>query len=296
MHVLVVGATGLVGAEICGRLAASGQQVRGLVRSTSDPAIRHTLAQEGVELVEGDLKDPASLARACTGMDVVISTANSARSRAAGDSIETVDLNGQKNLVDAARTAGVRRFVYISFSTGKSALSYAFKDAKLAVEKHLQASGMDYVILRPAIFMEVWLSPPLGIDAAAGTATLYGSGENPVSYVSAFDVANVAGLAATTPGIENRVFMLGGPEAVKPNDVVRAFERRTGRPIAVQHVPEEALKAQYESATDPLTRSFAAMMLMYAGGDPVDMRETLAAFPVTLKSVADHVERAAARP
>lgn len=69
----------------------------------------------GAELVEGDLKDAASLARACAGVEAVISTASSTLSRQAGDSIASVDEQGQLALVDAARTAGATRFVFVSF-------------------------------------------------------------------------------------------------------------------------------------------------------------------------------------
>ena len=74
---LVVGATGLVGSEVCKQLAATGQAVRALVRTPSDPGKVRKLEAEGVEIVTGDLRDPASLAAACRGVDVVITTASS---------------------------------------------------------------------------------------------------------------------------------------------------------------------------------------------------------------------------
>src|SRR6185503_10243695 len=112
MKTLLVGATGLLGPDICQRLTAAGHHVRALIRPTSDAGKRAALAGLGVELVEGDLKDPASLARACTGVQAVISTASSTRSRQSGDSIESVDQQGQSALVEAARQAGVDHFVF----------------------------------------------------------------------------------------------------------------------------------------------------------------------------------------
>jgi uncharacterized protein YbjT (DUF2867 family) len=67
MKVLVVGATGLLGSEICEKLVAKGHKVRALVRPTSDPARIERLRSMGVELVAGDLKDPRSLEKACHG-------------------------------------------------------------------------------------------------------------------------------------------------------------------------------------------------------------------------------------
>ncbi len=71
MKTLLVGATGLLGPEICQRLTGAGHQVRALVRSTADAQKRAALEALGVELVEGDLKDAASLARACAGAHAV---------------------------------------------------------------------------------------------------------------------------------------------------------------------------------------------------------------------------------
>ena len=84
MSVLVVGATGLLGGRVCKELAAQGKPVAGMVRSTGDDAKVGALREAGVELIEGDLKDPTTLQRACQGRTAVISTASASLSRQAG--------------------------------------------------------------------------------------------------------------------------------------------------------------------------------------------------------------------
>src|SRR5688572_29157182 len=111
--VLVVGATGLVGGEVCQSLARRGEQVRALVRATSAKEKIDALRSCGAEPWVGDLKDPDSLSAACRGVDAVISTASSTLSRQAGDSIESVDSAGQMNLVNAAKAANVERFIFL---------------------------------------------------------------------------------------------------------------------------------------------------------------------------------------
>src|SRR5579864_7185777 len=96
---LVVGATGLLGGEICRLLAERGDKVRALVRATANPERLVELKKLGAELSEGDLKDGASLDRACRGAHTVISTASATLSRQTGDSIQTVDMEGQMSLV-----------------------------------------------------------------------------------------------------------------------------------------------------------------------------------------------------
>ena len=89
--------------------------VKGLVRRGADPAKIDNLRKLGVELVEGDLKEPSSLEPACRGAKALISTASSMLSHREGDSIQTVDLDGQTHLIEAAKAAGVEHFVFISF-------------------------------------------------------------------------------------------------------------------------------------------------------------------------------------
>lgn len=287
---LIVGATGFLGSEICRRLRQQNQPVRALVRSTSDPAKKEALQAMGAELVTGDLKDAASLAAACADVTTVISTATAIVSRQEGDSLQTVDMNGQLNLITAAQNAGVEQFVFVSVSGGLPA-NNPLVEAKRAVEQRLQASGMRYTILRPTNFMEVWLSPIVGFDAANASAVVYGSGDNKISWIALGDVAQFAVDSLTNPAAQNAVLELGGPAALSPLEVIALFEAASGRTFAVQPVPEEALQAQLAAATDPIQQSFAALILATARGDAIDMTATLQAFPLHLTSVEEFVRR-----
>jgi NADH dehydrogenase len=284
---LVVGATGFLGSEICRRLAASGQPVRGLVRATSDPTAVERLRALGVETVQGDLRDRSSLDDACRGASTIVSTATTTRSRQPGDSIEATDEAGQLDLVAAAHAAGVERVVYVSYSgniTGDDPLTHA----KRTVEQRLRDSGMAFTILRPSYFMEVWLAPHLGFDYLGRKATVYGSGERRISWISLGDVAEFAVRVVRDSTAAGATIELGGPDALSPLEVVRIFEETAGAPFVVQHVPEEALRQQGASVTDSLQQAFAALMLNYARGDEILMEETLRRYPVRLTSVREY--------
>ena len=114
--ILVVGATGTLGMEICRRLVSAGQRFSAMVRSTSDPVKKEALDQLGGQLAQGDLKDRSSLDRACAGATAVITTPTAILSQQQGDTFESVDLRGQMQLVDAAVAAKVGHFVFISVS------------------------------------------------------------------------------------------------------------------------------------------------------------------------------------
>src|SRR5467141_1436325 len=188
--ILVVGATGSLGGEICSLLSQRGKPVRALVRETSNPDKVASLKAAGAEPVRGDLKDRHSLDAACRGARALISTASSTMSRQEGDSIESVDRQGQLNLIDAAAAAGVQQLILISFSS--FAPDFPLQSAKRAVEKRLRESGLIYTILQPTFFTEVWLSPALGFDAANAKAQVYGAGQNKISWISFQDVARFA--------------------------------------------------------------------------------------------------------
>ncbi len=291
---LVVGATGLLGTEVCRQLRDAALPVKAMVRSGSDPTKIENLKRLGVELVEGDLKVPSSLERACRGVKAVISTASSTLSRREGDSIQTVDLDGQIHLIDAAKTVGVEQFIFISFRNNPT-IQYPLTEAKRAVERHLRDGGLAYTILQASFFMEVWLSPALGFDVAAGRVRVYGDGRSKLSWVACSDVARFAVKASREPRAHNRIIEIGGPEALSPLEVVRAFEAAGSREIAVEYVPESTLRSELGSAEDPLQRSFAGLMLQYAAGDVVDMVDTLKLLPVSLTSVRDYVSRVLAQ-
>ena len=104
---LVVGATGILGAEIAQRLAAAGRPLAALVRPTSDASKLERLKAAGITLVHGDLKERPTLDACCRGISTVISTASSTFSRQPGDSIATVDHLGPTQF-DRSRESGRR--------------------------------------------------------------------------------------------------------------------------------------------------------------------------------------------
>lgn len=284
--VLVVGATGFLGGEVCAQLLAANKKVKAIVRSASDPSKVQALKAMGIETTVADIKNPGTLQEALDGVDAVISTASSTLSRTEGDSIETVDLQGQLNLVHAAAARGIQQFIYISFLPSPE--SFPLQDAKRAVEQQLLQSGINYTILRPTFFTEVWLGPHLGFDAFNGKVTVYGNGNNKISFISLRDVAAFAVASLDNPEAVNRIIELGGPEALSPAEVIAIFEQQAGRKFEVQYVPEEAIRAQHEAAPDSLQRSFSALMLTYAAGAEVPMKDTLQRIPVKLTSVKDY--------
>jgi NADH dehydrogenase len=256
-----------------------------LVRETSEPARVEALRKLGAEIVVGDLRDRESLDRACVAVDVVFSTATSIIREG---EISAVDEKGLLNLVDAARAAGVTRFVYVSFEELDTGAP--LEQAKRAVEDRLRASEIGYTILRAGLFHETWLTPATGFDAANGTVNVYGSGEAELSWIALSDVATAAVNSLEEPQAKNAIVPIAG-ERLSYRAVVAVFEEVTGRAIAVQQVPAAALAAQRDASSDEREQSFAGLMLgVAAGSPPGDGEEWLRRLgverPVTVRDVA----------
>lgn len=287
--ILVVGATGFLGMEICRQLAATNKNVSGLVRKTADQGKANSLKQLGVQLIEGDLKNSASIKKALQGITTIISTASSTFSRQDGDSIQSVDNDGQSNLIDEAVAAGVSHFIFVSFCFNPD--GFPLQAAKERAERKLDASGMSYSIIKPSFFIEAWLSPAIGFDFPNAKATIYGEGKNKISWISIPDVAAFTVAAVDNPAAKNKTLIVGGPDALSPLEVVALFEKTGSKKFELQHVPVEALQAQKKTATDDMGKSFASLMLIYAAGQEINMKEILKTFPVKLTSVREYANR-----
>lgn len=259
-------------------------QANGLVQWSDRPRIQRK-KRRLVNLVAN------SLDRACAGATAVITTPTAILSQQHGDTFESVDLRGQMQLVDAACAAKVGHFIFVSVSGnllkhGDNPLCAA----KQAVENHLRQSGLTYTILRPTFFTEIWLSPHLGFDFANAKATIYGSGENEISYISLHNVADFAVAALSNSAARNAVLELGGPETLTQLEVVRIFEEIAGRAFEKQFVPEEALQARKAAATNPVERTLADLTLAAARGERIDMGETFKKFSVRPRLVREYAK------
>jgi uncharacterized protein YbjT (DUF2867 family) len=228
--IYVSGAPGNVGTPLVKLLADRGQQVRVLVHK---PESAQALAFPGVETVVGDLDDPASLDSSIGGAETVFLNSG------VGPPILA-----QKNLIDAAKRAGVGRIVKLSWvgAAPDSPVSYGRMQSE--AEEHLKASGVPYTILQAHAFMQNILGQA---GAIAAQDAFYGSaGEGKASYVDTRDIAAVAATALMEPGHEGKVYRVTGPEALAYGDLAAIISKVTGRPISYVNLTgpqmEEGLK------------------------------------------------------
>jgi len=298
--ILVVGATGVVGGMIARGLLEQGKEVRVLVRrdSPSSQLVQQglatsaeTLIETGAQPVHGDLRDRASLDAALENVETVVTTANSAM-RGGADSLQSVDLEGNRNLIEAARDAGVDHFTFVSLLGADPDHPDPFMQAKGQSEASLRESGMGHTILAPTAFMEVWPAMVVGMPALQGqTVTLVGEGSRRHSFVSNRNVAAFAVNAVDHPAALNRHLAIGGPEALTWREVVATYERVLERSIPVEYV---AMGEPVPDLPDPMPEMLEGMETY---DSVVEMEETSRTFGVPLTMLETFVrEQVASQP
>ena len=294
--ILVVGATGRLGGAITQMLLAQGQSVRVLLRTVSPSAelakqglatSAETLIAAGAQPVYGDLKDRASLDAACDGVAAVMTTANSAL-RGGDDNPQTVERDGNRNLIDAAKVAGVKQFIFVSMVGAIPDSPVPFIAGKGQTDAYLRISGLTYTILAPTAFMEVWPAMVVGLPLMTGLpVTLMGEARSRTSFISAADVVAYAVAALNHPAALNQTLMISGPEALSYRDVVGVYEQVMGRSIPVNFV----------AAGEPVPGLPPAMSALLAGMDfdvIVDSSDQAHTFGVHQTSLAEVIQRTAA--
>ncbi|HEU5345290.1 MAG TPA: SDR family oxidoreductase [Ktedonobacterales bacterium] len=284
--ILIVGASGRLGGIVARRLLADGQAVRAMSRAPEKLA---ALSGAGAEVVVGDLRDPDSLRRACHGADAILSAAHAFDGKGA-NSPRTVDDQGARQLIEAARDEGVSQFVLMSIQGVRADHPVGLFRAKFRAEQALKASGLSATILRPSAFMELWLSIVAEPMLKQGKALIFGRGENPINFVSVEDVARFALIGLRDPQARGLTIEVGSPENRSLTQMVSLIERVTGKNVARQHIPLPALRVMSVLAR-PFNPAFARQAGAAAYMDTHDMTfdptATLRRFPGAPRSIEE---------
>jgi uncharacterized protein YbjT (DUF2867 family) len=213
---LVTGATGQIGRRVVRLLRERELPVRAFVRLTSRYG---ELESRGAEIFIGDLQQDKDIQKACKGVEYIISTHGS------GGKAQALDYRANIELIDQAKEQGVRHFVFISVLGVDRGYEDApvFK-AKRAVEKYLQASGLNYTILRPAGLASN-LIPLAEQFRQTGIYLLNGDSKNRTSIVSTDDLAQIAVDSVNIAAANHQILPVGGPDVLKREDIPRIFGR-----------------------------------------------------------------------
>ena len=235
--ILVTGATGLNGKELLRVLSASGVAVRALVRN---PAKAEAIAAlPNVEIVQGDMAHPETLAAGLRGVDRAMLISSS----------DPMMLDVQTNFIDAAKQAGVKHVVKLSGIMPE--LDSAFRFARMhgEIEKRLEASGMAFTHLRAGEFMPAYFRQVPNITAKG--AMFLPMEDARIASIDVGDIAEIAAKVLTGAGHEGKTYPLTGPQALTMTEVAEKLSAATGNTIRYVNVPPEAARQAQIAAGMP---------------------------------------------
>jgi NADH dehydrogenase len=295
--ILVTGGTGFVGPRVVRALRERDQPVRALVRSPSSRSAT-TLAAWGAELVQGDMTDGDALRRAVEGAGVVVHLV--AIRQGSQEQFRRVMEEGTRDLVAAAKEAGVRRFVLMSaLGTSEETKELVpYYHAKWEQEQTVQGSGLEHVIFRPSFVFakDGGILPTFRRLARLAPVTpIIGSGKQRLQPIWVDDVAAYFAQSVDKTEAPNAIFELGGPDAVSWNEFWARLKRALGQRRPSLHVPmalmrANALVTERLPGDVPLTRDLLKML--EHGDNVVSNDDAVRTFRLPLVPLDEQLRRA----
>lgn len=234
--ILVAGGTGRLGTDLVNRLTSHGLDVRVLTRS----AERSAHLGACVDIVIGDVRNPANVTAAATGCEVVVSAVHGFVG-GRGISPRTIDRDGNTNLAAAAEAAGADLVLMSVVGAAADSPMELFR-MKHAAEQHAVAGGAPVTIVRATASMELWVGLLRQTARRSGRPLVFGGGNNPVNFVSVTDVAALVEHVITDPATRGGALEIGGPENLTFNELARAVQAADGRTGPPRHIPPTALR------------------------------------------------------
>jgi uncharacterized protein YbjT (DUF2867 family) len=295
--ILVTGGTGFVGPAIVHTLRSEGHDVRALVRDLRSKQAR-TLETWGCTLAQGDMTDAPSLERAVQGCDAVVHLV--AIPSGSEEEFRRIMIQGTRDLVDAAKRAGLKRFVLMSaLGTGERSkdLTPYFR-AKWEQEQTVEGSGIDHTIFRPSfVFGKSGGMLPLLVRQVRWSPAVAVIGTKRMQPIWVEDVAAYFAKALSTPGATNRTFELGGPDVVTWDELIDRIKRVTGKRRPTFHPPLGLVRAGaalVEKLPTGLPLSRDALTMLEFEDNVTDIRPAVETFAVEPIGVNEQIRRAIA--
>lgn len=254
-RVVVIGGAGFVGRHLVPRLSAQNRRV--VVPTRRYLSARHLILLPTVDVLEIDLRDPARLARLIAANDAVINLAGVLHGRPAsgsgpewGPDFDTAHVQVAQRLVDACRTAGVRRLVHVSAlgvtDDGEKTLPSRYLRSKAAAERIIRSSDLDWTILRPSVMFgpeDRFLNLFAKLQRFLPVMPLANAGARfqPV-YVA--DVAQAIVNVLDLPSSHRRCFEVAGPQVLTLRELVELAGQASGHPRRIIALPESLGRLQ----------------------------------------------------
>ena len=285
--ILVTGATGFVGSHLVKRLRKEGLKVRAVTRT---PAKAQSLADLGAEVVPGEIDDPASLEAAAQGCDRVIHLVGIIQ-EGRGFTFRSVHVEGTRNVLDAAKKAGIGHFVYQSAVGSREGAKSQYHRTKWEAENLVRASGVPYTILRPSLIygpgdlFTIRISEMIKVSPVL---PVIGTGRSKIQPIFIDDVVECLRKIVTSDSFLNKIYEIGGPDELTYEEVTKAIAAAMGVDRPVVHMPlffmrTMAMVAETVLSKPPVTTDQLIMLQEDNVCSLRDIREVFGVEPVKFR-------------
>jgi len=289
--IFVAGGTGRLGKILVQSFTEKGNAVR--VFSRHCDRVESSVGL--IESIVGDVRDPRVVEKAVSGADVVVSAVQGFSGKG-GTNPESVDWQGNRNLIKAARLNGVKHFVLLSVvGASPNHPIELFRMKYLAEEELKKSRDLDWTIIRSTAFMETWTELIAAPLLKSGKTRIFGNGENPINFISVYDVAQYVELALRKKEMLNTTVEAGGPENLALFQIVENFEKVTEKVGTKSTVSLRTMRflSFFMAAFNPtLARQIRMAICMDSKDLRFDPSETVKRYPeIVLTKFVDTVRR-----
>jgi NADH dehydrogenase len=296
MPILITGGTGFVGSAVVSSL--KGRPLRLLVR---DPARAGVHGSSEVEIVQGDVATPTSLEPAIRGCDTVIHLV-AIIEETGGATFDQVIHQGTVNVVNAAKVAGAKRFIYMSALGASDRQGFDYMQSKWRAEEAVKSSGLDWTIVRPSVIFgpgDGFINALAGVVRGFPIIPVVGDGQTRFQPISVKDVADAFTAIVGDPSTIGQTFELGGPDQLTYEQMLDVIAEKLGKKKRKVHVPVSVMKSVVavsaplpKSIRPPVTKEQLKMLALDNTSKQSTTEELIGRPPLALRNGIDYVVQA----
>lgn len=290
MKVFLAGGTGFVGKNLLQDLLIAGHNVGLLVRKGSEGKVTQ---KDGITFIYGDITDAASLEGRLIGFDAVINLVGIIREfHKRRITFERLHFEGTKNLVDAAKSQGVSRFIQMSALGSRPDANSLYHKTKFSAERYLIKSGLTYTIFKPSIIFgpeDKFINYFAGMIKSSPFMPVIGNGKGKLQPVYVKDITQGFVKALAMQETFNKSYEAGGPKRYTFTELIDLITRTIGKKVIKIHIPVFVMRWMAclleEFPSFPLTREQIVMLAEDNTCDEKDYFKTFNILPTPLEEV-----------
>ena len=291
--ILVTGGSGFIGRRVTSRLTEDGNSVRVLARGQ-----RRADQPSGVEVVRGDVVSAEGLSEAMSAVEKVVHLVAIIR-ESGSQTFEAVIRQGTERLVEAAKVAGVRKFVYVSAIGAQDNPYYPYLHAKWAAERAVALSGLKYTILRPSIIFgegDEFINALAGLVRYNPVVPVAGDGKAKFQPLWVEDLVTCIVACLDEEAHGGQTLEVGGPEHLTYEDILDIVKEALGKKRLKAHVPLAVMRPlaqmmEWVLPKPPVTRDQLKMLALDNITETDSMKRSFGVQPRRLADSLDYIKR-----